>query len=58
MAWSGENQEMVVFYHDMDGVSEEELKEIEDTGDFAFSEVDAVEMSALKRALKWTKGTA
>ena len=55
MAWSGENQEMVVFYHDMDGVSEEELKEIEDTDDFALSELDAVEVPTFKEVRKWIK---
>jgi hypothetical protein len=57
VAWSGENQEMVVFYYDIDGVSEEELKEIEDTDDFALSELDAVEVSTLKEVLKWIKAT-
>ena len=55
VAWSGDYQEMVVFYYDIDGVSEEELKEIEDTDDFALSELDAVEGSALKEVPKWTK---
>jgi hypothetical protein len=57
VAWSGENQGMVVFYYDMGGVSEEELKEIEDTDDFALSELDAVEVSTLKEVLKFIKAT-
>jgi hypothetical protein len=48
---------MVVFYYDIDGVSEEELKEIEDTDDFALCELDAVEVSTLKEVLKLIKAT-
>jgi hypothetical protein len=58
VGWLGDCQEVVVFYCDIGGVSEKELKEIEDTDDFAFSELDAVGVSALKEALKWTKGTS
>jgi len=57
VVWSGDYQEMVVFYYDIDGVSEEELKEIEDTDDFALSELDAVEVSTFKEVLKWVKAS-
>ena len=57
VAWSGDYQEMVVFYYDIGGVSEEELKGIEDTGDFALSELDAVEVPTFKEVPKWTKAS-
>jgi len=57
VAWSGDYQEMVVFYYDIGGVSEEELKGIEDTGDFALSEFGAVEVSAFKEVLKWNRAS-
>ena len=58
VAWSGDYQEMVVFYYDIDGVSEEELKEIEDTDDFALSELHAVEVLTFKEVLVWIKAAS
>jgi hypothetical protein len=55
VVWSGDYQEMVIFYYDIDGVSEEELKEIEDTDDFALSELDAVEVPTFIEVPKWIK---
>jgi len=49
---------MVVYYYDADGVDEGELKEMEDTDDYALCDHDAVEMSTLKEVLKWIKDTS
>jgi hypothetical protein len=57
VVWPGDYQEMAVFYYDIGGVSEEELKEIEDTYDFALSELDAVEVPTFKEVLKWIKAS-
>jgi hypothetical protein len=53
--WSAEFQEMVVFYYDVEGADEQDLKAIDSTDDFEHCELDAVEMSTLREVLKWIK---
>jgi hypothetical protein len=56
--WSAEFQEMVVFYYDVEGADEQDLKAIDATDDFEHCELDAVEMSTLKEVLGWIKESA
>ena len=56
--WSAEFQEMVVFYYDVEGADEQDLKAIDATDDFEHCELGAVEMSTLKEVLGWIKESA
>ena len=55
VAWSEDFDEMVVFYYDEDGVTDEEMVEIEEMDDYFESEHDAVEFSRVSEVVKWIR---
>jgi hypothetical protein len=55
VSWSDDFDELVVFYYDEDGVTDEELAEIEELDDYFEYEHDAVEHSRVSEVVTWIK---